>query len=162
NPSRTRRTPSTRRAAFNPEGLTMKFVYDDGGRAAAGFKGKAGDCVTRAIAIATGKTYQEVYDTLHKLMESYASTHRDRVAKRIRRGGGRKGTTPRNGVSKKVFGPYLQSLGWNWTPTMLLGQGCTVHLRDGELPMGRLIVSVSNHLLAVIDGVVHDTYDEQR
>lgn len=32
----------------------MTFVYDDGGRSAAGFKGKTGDCVTRAIAIATG------------------------------------------------------------------------------------------------------------
>jgi hypothetical protein len=32
----------------------MTFVYDDGGRSAAGFKGKTGDCVTRAIAIGTG------------------------------------------------------------------------------------------------------------
>jgi len=32
----------------------IKFVKHDGGRAAAGFKGKSGDCVTRAIAIATG------------------------------------------------------------------------------------------------------------
>jgi hypothetical protein len=34
-----------------------------------------------------------------------------------------------------------------------IGGGCTVHLRDGELPRGRLIVSVSKHVLAVIDGV---------
>lgn len=31
-----------------------KFVRDDGGRAAAGYSGTAGDCVVRAIAIATG------------------------------------------------------------------------------------------------------------
>jgi hypothetical protein len=30
----------------------IPWVYDDGGRADAGFKGKAGDCVARAIAIA--------------------------------------------------------------------------------------------------------------
>jgi hypothetical protein len=30
------------------------WQFDDGGRGAAGFKGKTGDCVCRAIAIATG------------------------------------------------------------------------------------------------------------
>ena len=30
------------------------WLYNDGGRTAAGFKGETGDCVTRAIAIATG------------------------------------------------------------------------------------------------------------
>ena len=34
----------------------MDFVFHDGGRAAAGYKGMTGDCVTRSIAIATGKT----------------------------------------------------------------------------------------------------------
>ena len=38
----------------------MEYIHDDGGRVAAGYKGKTGDCVTRAIAIATGKPYQEV------------------------------------------------------------------------------------------------------
>ncbi len=33
----------------------MDFLCDDGGRAAAGYKGRAADCVVRAIAIATQK-----------------------------------------------------------------------------------------------------------
>lgn len=45
---------------------------------------------------------------------------------------------------------------------MHIESGCTVHLVDGELPLGRLIVVVSRHLTAVIDGVIHDTYDPQR
>ena len=53
---------------------TMDFVFHDGGRAAAGYKGMTGDCVTRSIAIATGKTYQEVYDALNQLASS--GTHR--------------------------------------------------------------------------------------
>lgn len=57
---------------------------------------------------------------------------------------------------------YLASFGWKWTATMRVGSGCTVHLRDGELPQGRLIVSLSRHLVAVIDGVVHDTGDPCR
>jgi hypothetical protein len=140
----------------------MKFVYNDGGRSAAGFKGTAGDCVTRAIAIATEKPYQEVYDALWGHLRNYASDHRDRTALRIKRGQGRQGTTPRNGINKEVYRLYLQSLGWKFTATMAIGSGCKVHLRDDELPPGRLIVSVSRHMVAVIDGVVHDIYDDQR
>jgi len=143
----------------------MKFVYyeyDDGGRAAAGFKGTTGDCVTRAIAIATGRPYQQVYDDLHQALADYAGSHRDRTARRISRGGGRRGTTPRNGIARKVWDPYVRALGWRWTPTMRIGSGCRVHLTAEELPAGRLLVRVSKHLVAVIDGVVHDTYDPAR
>jgi len=142
--------------------ITIGFIYNDGGRKAAGFKGKTGDCVTRAIAIATKKPYREVYDAMWGHLREHATTRRDRVACRIRRGGSRKGTTPRNGVNRKVFGRYLESLGWKWTPTMQIGSGCKVHLRADELPNGRLIVSVSRHMVAVIDGVVHDTYEDAR
>jgi hypothetical protein len=31
-----------------------------------------------------------------------------------------------------------------------------------ELPAGRLVVSVSKHYTAVLDGVIHDTHDPQR
>jgi hypothetical protein len=37
-----------------------------------------------------------------------------------------------------------------------------VHLVDGELPMGRLVVRVSGHMTAVIDGVIRDTHNPQR
>jgi len=136
--------------------------FNDGGRKAAGFKGKTGDCVTRAIAIATSTPYRTVYDELHTQLDAYAASHRDYVAKRIAQGGGRSGTTPRNGISPKVFRPYLKQLGWQWTPTMQIGSGCKVHLRADELPPGRLIVSISKHLVAVIDGVIHDTHDCSR
>ena len=42
----------------------MNWVYDDGGRNAAGFRGKAGDCVARSIAIATRLPYRHVYALL--------------------------------------------------------------------------------------------------
>jgi hypothetical protein len=66
------------------------------------------------------------------------------------------------GVSKGTIRRVLESLGWTWTPTMAIGSGCKVDLRDGELPQGRLIVSVSKHMVAVIDGVIHDTHDPSR
>lgn len=140
----------------------MRFTYNDGGRAKAGYEGKTGDCVTRAIAITSGLPYEEVYKTLHRLNKEYADTHRCQVAKKIKSGKGRRGTTPRNGVFSEIYRPYLESLGYEWVPTMKVGGGCKVHLKEEELPKGTLIVRVSRHLTSVIDGVIHDTYDPSR
>ena len=129
----------------------MNWVYDDGGREAAGFRGDAGDCVTRAIAIATRRPYREVYDDL---FEGARAKPDKRIA------GGRR--SPRDGVLPKVYRPYLERLGLPWTPTMSIGSGTTVHLRSNELPPGRLIVRCSKHLTAVIDGMIHDTHDPSR
>lgn len=139
----------------------IQFNYNDGGREAAGFKGNAGDCVTRAIAIATEKPYNEVYEALYSEIKQF-STGRSRAAKRAARGKGLRGTTPRNGVNKKVYKKYLESLGWQWIPTMFIGQGCKVHLRADELPDGKIICRLSKHLTAVINGVVNDIYNPAR
>lgn len=140
-------TPTIQRLDTVPEVNSIPWIFNDGGRAFAGYKGRASDCVCRAISIATGKAYQEIYDDLIE------------CAKRERR---RDRSHPRTGVYKPTIRRYLGSLGWTWTPTMHIGSGTTVHLREGELPEGRLIVSVSRHLVAVIDGVVHDTHDPAR
>jgi hypothetical protein len=138
----------------------MKFITDDGGREAAGYKGDTGDCVTRAIAIATEFPYKRVYKDLHRR----ARSNRAYMAKlELKYGANAKNhVSPRSGVERKIYEPYLFDLGWTWTPTMAIGSGCQVHLRDGELPMGRLIVAVSRHVCAVINGVIHDTYDPSR
>lgn len=129
--------------------MIMEWVYDDGGRKLAGYKGETRDCVTRAIAIATGMDYQIVYDTINELSEN----ERPRVNKR---------SNSRTGVQKSTYKSYLKDLGWNWTPTMLVGQGCKVHLRSEELPSGILIVAVSRHLTVVKNGVIYDTHDCSR
>lgn len=125
------------------------WQYNDGGRAAAGYKGEAGDCVTRAIAIATGDSYQSVYDALSGLMKSEP----------VLAGGKR---SPRRGVPRQLARRYLEGLGATWVPTMKIGSGCRVHLRDDELPKGRLVVVCSRHYVAMIDGVIHDTFDPSR
>lgn len=129
----------------------MKFQYNDGGREEAGFKGKTGDCVCRAIAIATERPYKEVYDLINEFSKS------ERTGKR------KKGkSSARTGVYKRTIRKIMEHYGWEWTPTMLIGQGCKVHLREDELPSGRLVVEVSRHCTAVIDGVINDTYDCSR
>lgn len=129
----------------------MKFVYCDGGRSKYFKATNVGDCVTRAIANATGKDYKEVYDALNKLAKS------ERTGKR------KKSTSSsRDGVYKETFKKYLEQIGWVWHPTMKIGSGCTVHLDESELPNGVLIVSVSKHLTCVKNGVIYDTYDCSR
>lgn len=140
----------------------MQHVFNDGGREKAGFKGQTGDCVTRAISIVTGQDYASVYHKIHELNKEYAQKSRSKLAKEIEKGGGKRGTTPRNGVSKKIYHDYLLGLGMKWKSTMQIGQGCKVHLKKEELPSGKIIVRVSKHLAAVVDGVIYDTHDCSR
>ena len=116
----------------------MQVVIDDGGRAAAGFRGEAGDCVTRSIAIATGLPYRQVYDELGWMIGQWSRSSGTRQARAW--SAGRHGATPRNGTPPDVTRRYLAELGWKWTPTMRIGSGTTVHLRANELPGGRLVV----------------------
>lgn len=127
----------------------MEFVYDDGGRSRYFNARHVGDCVCRAIANATGMDYKVVYDELNRRCKA------TRLPKRRRT----QSSSARNGVYKKTYSKYLESLGWKWTPTMLIGQGCKVHLEEDELPKGTLIVRLSRHLTCVKDGVLYDTYD---
>ena len=131
----------------------MKFKYNDGGRQAAGFMGKVGDCVCRAITIATGGNYREVYDDMNEFARQNES-----LSRKNRKAGGP--SSARNGYHHTTARAYLQSKGWTWHPTMHIGSGCKVHLTDGEVPMkGPVVCQVSKHWTSVIDGVVNDTYD---
>lgn len=49
-----------------------------------------------------------------------------------------------------------------WTPTVVPGQKYRLHLREGELPHGRVVVRLSKHVAAIIDGVIYDNHDPQR
>ena len=95
------------------------YQYNDGGREAAGFKGKAGDCVVRAIAIASGRDYATVYNEVNQLSEN------ERGAKRSKANAGVY-------TSKKAFKDYMAAMGWRFVATMSIGSGCKVHLKAEE------------------------------
>lgn len=129
----------------------MNFQYNDGGRKASGAKGARDDCAVRAVAVATGLSYQAVCFSL----QPYITRERTGSRKRGK-------SHPYHGVYRVTLARFLRDLGWTWVATMRIGSGCTVHLRAHELPPGRLIVSVSRHITAVIDSVIHDTHDPSR
>jgi hypothetical protein len=124
----------------------------DGGRSAARYEGSAGDCGARAVSIATGKPYAEVFGALQAAYAKYIKRHpRSWLAKRD----SRRRTEPiENGCAPQVMRSYMQSIGWQYTEPKE-----HLFLRADMLPKGRLVVAISRHLVAVIDGVIHDTHD---
>ena len=124
-----------------------KWTYNDGGRSNYFKKEKAGDCVTRSIAIVSRMDYKDVYDVLSKGNASQGASK-----------------SARNGIStkRKWFKDQMREWGFRWEPTMGIGTGCKVHLRAEELPKGRIVTSCSRHYSAVIDGVINDIYDPSR
>jgi hypothetical protein len=127
----------------------IKFVYDDGGRFTAGFKGKnSGDCVTRAIAIATDQPYKQVYKELNDLCKEM---------------GFHGCSSSRTGHFRKVYERYLADRGINWTPLSQIG--CPSHIRvdaDNLPPTGTYILRLSRHLTVWKDGALRDTHDCSR
>lgn len=135
----------------------MKFVYSDGGRISAGFKSEsARDCVCRSISIASGIPYSEIYGRLSH------GNHTQIKTKKSSNNSGKKTASAGINTNRKWFKDYMKELGFSWVPTMKIGSGCKIHLRDGELPTGRLVVSLSRHFTAVIDGTIYDTHDPSR
>ena len=68
---------------FSRSNLELKI--DDGGRAAAGFKGKVGDCVVRSIAIVTNISYQKIYDDLYQANEQFRISSKTKLARSLKK-----------------------------------------------------------------------------
>ena len=125
--------------------MTLNFQYNDGGRSQYFKADRVGDCVTRAIAIASGHDYKEVYDLVNE---------QEKKARKY------KGSA-RNGAYKSNYEKVILQLGGVWHSCMEIG--CKVHLAANEIPMtGRIVCRLSHHLTAVIDGTINDTYDCSR
>jgi hypothetical protein len=120
--------------------FATRWIYNDGGRAAAGFNGTTGDCACRAIAIATGKPYREVYAELNALCALL----------------GPRRASAETGLPDRIAHIYLGQLGWRWTSTD------KARLHRWDLPPGRIIAAVSKHLVALVDNVVHDDGEHWR
>lgn len=129
----------------------MEFKYNDGGREKAGFKGTTGDCVTRAIAIATGKDYKEIYDRIYELSKNERTGKKKRDI-----------SNPRKGVYRTTFKKILKEEGFERIPTSGIGIGFKARLRKEDLPSGTIICQVSKHFTCVVDGVINDTYNPSR
>ncbi len=121
---------------------TMKlYIYNDGGRQAAGFKSKS-DCGIRALAIACELSYEEARKRLKD-----ASVVGKMGSRAISRG-----------IYKDDFSAALKELGWEWCSAPKF-EGRKARFSD--LPHGRVIARMASHYVAVIDGHINDTWDSR-
>ena len=99
---------------------------------------QANDCVVRAIAVATERSWGEVYQDLCRM-------------------GRRECDMP---SSNSVWGLYLQEMGFR---QFLLPESCprcvTVWACCDRYPMGTYIIGTGDHAVCVIDGCYYDSFD---
>ena len=96
------------------------------------------DCTVRAISKITDKGWNEVYAALCAI-------------------GFEKKRMP---VSDSVWGTYLRRLGWAGRFVLTDCINCeTVDDFCRAAPIGRYLVKCDNHVIAVIDGDVYDTFN---
>lgn len=122
----------------------MKFKYNDGGRASAGYKGTTGDCVCRAICILTKKPYKEVYTDL--------ATRNQKEKPEPGARPNPKSAAAGISTDRYWFKNYMSKLGFVKIPH-------TGMQLNEDLPMGRLFVVLDMHVTAVIDKVLYDIND---
>jgi len=172
----------------------MEWQYNDGGRKASGRKGTAADCVTRAVAIASGRPYDEVYKRMAKgnagtrpptrkgneqivrmarlvlgwptveLRDRRAAfdcmkAAKERLLEPVRHAGVR---SARGGIdcTSRWFADYMDELGFVGVQTMVDNRAHVLFNEWGGLPKaGRLVVHLSTHSVAVINGEIHDVSD---
>lgn len=127
----------------------MKVVYTDGGRAASGYKDyQRGDCGCRATAIVLDKPYKEIYKDMYHWFKVEVD------------GALCKGPShPRKGIVLSDMKEYMDSWNWRYVKLPHTGRNYAVRMLAEDLPMGRLIVHVHRHFVAVIDHVMYDTWD---
>ena len=114
--------------------ILNRHVHTDGGRSKYYTLDKVGDCVIRAIAIATERDYKEVVEDTWEFSKKYGC--------------------PINW--KDVYIPYLESIGWEKVSSPKL-KGRKAIAKD--LPKGRYIMRQANHLSACVDNVPYDIWD---
>jgi hypothetical protein len=145
----------------------LPYNHTDGGRHAAMYveneiepRVNKGDCVTRAIAIATGTPYAEVYEDIKYLCDTEEPIRYE------------KKSDVNNGVNNRIWAPYVEeyfNVASSYkSPAMFdvtdvgeqpINDCGHFHLDADEFSEGTFIVEIWGHLLAIIDGVLHDSWD---
>lgn len=142
------------------ETVAIQVFLTDGGRGDAGYKGLAGDCSVRALALALGDSYSSVYSELWHIKGEIRAEARTQARKDRYRG------SPRDGVPKDVIERFLARRKWVWVPLQQIGDPKRTHLRFDELPeaaiMARAVLQLSKHVVCVRHGVVFDNHDPSR
>ena len=119
----------------------IEYRFDDGGRAAAGYKGFAGDCVARALAIATGEDYKTLYLELGREQKKVSGKR-----------------SARNGVDHRAYKRVYEKRGLY---RVVLPKGPRPTYSEAWGRHGDCVVSTAKHVRAIVDGCLRDTCRRQ-
>lgn len=113
---------------------------DDGGRKKAGYQGTTGDCVTRALAIVSGRSYADIYRFVDEVARK--TPFKDNSA-----------SQGVNGYITHSLMEYFGGVRYKFPPNTFL--------QAGLLPYGVLIADLDGHVVAIIDGVAYDNHEDE-
>lgn len=128
----------------------VAFVYDDGGRADAGFPAEPRGCAVGAIAIAAEVPYAQVHAYLGLLTA---------------RATGQPSANPDFGVPSFVVETFMAWLGWEFAQSPSVTTASDLP-RDGRFVLRYRLPGddgrPQDHLSALVDGVLRDDADTRR
>ena len=128
----------------------INFVFDDGGRIKAGFKGHgAGDCHVRSLCIATGLGYRKVYEHIAKTFKKhgYPQSGDAQTVGRARKG-------KRN--PRKIQDDIMGNFGLE---KVKLGKGTRPTYTEAYEEFGNCVVTTTGHICTIRDNALRDTFD---
>lgn len=129
----------------------IKYIYDDGGRKEAGFRGGASDCLTRAIAILTKRPYGEVYKEVGDYFDEAGWS----------RSGARGVFTRRSGRTRNAYTVQkrlIHEFGFIKVPCKL-PDGRWPTLTQAWNEFGDHMFTTTKHIAAIADGALRDCTD---
>jgi len=134
--------------------MRLKYCEDDGGRAAADYKGIAKDCVVRAISIATQQPYTQVYQDFMSLMRAapYYMWHKKTKSDQLILN-----PSPRNGISHELMSKYLESRGFTYVALLPAMPLSLESINILNLPSSAVLFEINDNHLTVIRN--HTLYD---
>ena len=103
---------------------------------------KAGDCVIRALCLATGKTWEQTYTELFNIAMNLKTV----------------------AIGDETYKEFLKQNGFIHCGGWRAERGCK-RLTAGEMAKratGIVVLTVSNHMTVVIDNKIHDIWDCSR
>ena len=133
----------------------IDYRYNDGGRAAAGFRGDTGDCVVRAIAIAGAYDYRHVYDVMAEAMKAagYSRSGNAYILRENRRRQPRRRGQPK---ARDIQHAVIREFGFVKVP---FERGPRPTYTEAHATHGTCIVKTTRHVAALRDGALQDTFD---
>ncbi len=128
--------------------MNYPFVKTDGGRSDDKRRPHKGDCVIRAVALATGIAYSECYDELEDFY-----------------GKSRGGMNIKNWIDLQHYNETnFRGFSFHWVPFKAVkGQKRMNPVTFcQQFKDGTYIARTAKHVFAVIDGVIHDSWKQRK